>query len=193
MMIKEMKTSVEGELSSDDAKDIWRPYNNSDHYESVQQKKSDEEGLSTMTYLMDPWDFVSDCANKMLVDKDMDKIDQFKFGEAKQLLLKIMMVFKPLIPEDRQFLEVFHRCKTHYEFLEKLEQESIAEAAKYEKPEENFLKKLKEEQATAVHYGDLHVALEDAWLAGGGVAHSAQVEPSHPPRRRPRASSTAKV
>ena len=144
--IKEMKTSVEGELSSDDAKDIWRPYNNSDHYESVQQKKSDQEGLSTMTYLMDPWDFVSDCANKMLVDKDMDKIDQFKFGEAKQLLLKIMMVFKPLIPEDRQFLEVFHRCKTHYEFLEKLEQERIEEAAKYEKPEENFLKKLKEEE-----------------------------------------------
>ena len=93
---------------------------------------------------MDPWDFVSDYANKILQRSSIEKIDQAKYDDAKQLLLIIMKAFKPSISNpDPRFLEIFHRCKTQYEFLEKLEQEAEAKKARFEKEEEeNFLKRM---------------------------------------------------
>merc|ERR1719237_2054430 len=118
--IPETKDSV----SDDEAKEIWAPYNNSKHYETVQKQKSDNKtGLSTMTQLMDPWDFVSDYVNNLLKKKKKEgvsaRIDPFKYEDPQQLLLKIMHESVKFMSDDPIFVELFDRCKRQYDFLKK--------------------------------------------------------------------------
>ena len=111
--------------SSDEADEIWSPYSSSNHFESIFQDKRVLGRLSTMTHLKDPWDFVSDYANKLLKETGGKPIDHFQYEDPLQLLLKLMNVFKPtkLADNDPKFLEVFQRCRRHYEFLEEVRRE----------------------------------------------------------------------
>merc|ERR1719500_1339617 len=133
--IPETKDSVPDDV----AKQIWAPYNNSRHYETVQKEKSDNKtGLSTMTQLMDPWDFVSDYVNNLLKKKEgvSARIDQFKYEDPLQLLLKIMHESVKFMSDDPIFVELFERCKRQYDFLKKLEKESMVE--RFEELDERF-------------------------------------------------------
>jgi len=135
--IPETKDSVPDDV----AKQIWAPYNNSRHYETVQKEKSDNKtGLSTMTQLMDPWDFVSDYVNNLLKKKKKEgvsaRIDPFKYEDPQQLLLKIMHESVKFMSDDPIFVELFERCKRQYDFLKQLEKESMGE--RFEELEERF-------------------------------------------------------
>jgi len=67
---EEKISETKDRVPDDEAKEIWAPYNNSRHYETVEKQRSDNKtGLSTMTQLMDPWDFVSDYVNNLLEKK----------------------------------------------------------------------------------------------------------------------------
>merc|ERR1719237_59685 len=106
--VEEISIEIEAKISEtkdsvpdDVAKEIWAPYNNSRQYETVEKQRSDNKtGLSTMTQLMDPWDFVSDYVNNLLEKKKKEgvsaRIDPFKYEDAEQLLLKMytISVFK---------------------------------------------------------------------------------------------------
>ena len=138
--IPETKDSVPDDV----AKQIWAPYNNSRHYETVQKEKSDNKtGLSTMTQLMDPWDFVSDYVNNLLKKKEKEgvsaRIDPFKYEDPQQLLLKIMNVSVKFMSDDPIFDELFDRCNRQYDFLKQLEEESMEE--RFEELEEQFEEK----------------------------------------------------
>lgn len=98
---EEKISETKDRVPDDEAKEIWAPYNNSWHYETVEKQRSDNKtGLSTMTQLMDPWDFVSDYVNNLLEKKKKEgvsaRIDPFKYEDAEQLLLKMytISVFK---------------------------------------------------------------------------------------------------
>jgi len=98
---EEKISETKDRVPDDEAKEIWAPYNNSRHYETVEKQRSDNKtGLSTMTQLMDPWDFVSDYVNNLLEKKKKEgvsaRIDPFKYEDAEQLLLKMytISVFK---------------------------------------------------------------------------------------------------
>ena len=118
------KTKVLAEKEKE-IKDIWAPYDNSEHFEVV-QNKLENTGLSTMTQLMDPWDFVSEFANRVLVKRGQEKIEHSQYEDAQQLLLKIMDIFGQFA-NDPTMVEVFLRCRTHYDFLESLKQERLME------------------------------------------------------------------
>merc|ERR1719237_912227 len=138
--IPETKDSVPDDV----AKQIWAPYNNSRHYETVQKEKSDNKtGLSTMTQLMDPWDFVSDYVNNLLKKKKKEgvsaRIDPFKYEDPQQLLLKIMHESVKFMSDDPIFVELFDRCNRQYDFLKQLEEESMEE--RFEELEERFEEK----------------------------------------------------
>ena len=126
---EELATETEGKVLAEDKSEIWAPYESAKHFESVQNSKLDA-GLSTMTQLMDPWDFVSEYANKVLERKGLQKIDHFEYEDAQQLLLKTMNEFHQFMHENPMFVEVFRRCRSQYDFLEKLEKERIKEKSK---------------------------------------------------------------
>ena len=119
----ETEAKISDSVPDDVAKEIWAPYNNSRHYETVQKQRSDNKtGLSTMTQLMDPWDFVSDYVNNLLKKKEgvSARIDPFKYEDAQQLLLKIMNESVKFMSDDPIFGELFDRCNRHYVFLKQL-------------------------------------------------------------------------
>ena len=128
--VRELRTGTKVKVSAEKAKEIkeiWAPYDNSEHFELV-QNKHESTGLSTMTLLMDPWDFVSDYANQVLAKRGEEKIEHFQYEDAQQLLLKIMDIFGRFMnDEDPTMIEVFNRCRTQYDFLESLKQERLVE------------------------------------------------------------------
>ena len=129
-------TETKNVVPDDVTKEIWAPYDNLLHYQTVQRNQlENQRSLSTMTQLLDPWDFVSDCANKLLTDKDA-RIDQFEYEDAHQLLLRIMNESVKFMRDDPRFAEVFERCKRQYLFLEQLEQERKEE--RFAELEERF-------------------------------------------------------
>ena len=139
-----LKTSLRkgNRITSDQAKEIWSPYSSSNHFESIFQSKRELGGLSTMTQLKDPWDFVSDYATPLLQDRRLPKINHFQYQDAQQLLLKIMNVLKPeaSAAKDPEISEVFYRCRRHYDFLDELKQEYKSESvAEEENPEDQPL------------------------------------------------------
>ena len=106
-----LKTSLRkgNRIRSDQAKEIWSPYRSANHFESIFQSKRELGGLSTMTHLKDPWDFVSDYANTLLQDRGLLKLNHFQYQDAQQLLLKIMNVLKPEVSttKEPEISEVF--------------------------------------------------------------------------------------
>merc|ERR1719341_2657812 len=94
-----------------------------------------------MTQLMDPWDFVSDYVNNLLKKREgvNARIDQFKYEDPRQLLLKIMNESVKFMSDDPIFVELFDRCNRQYDFLKQLEEESMEE--RFEELEEQFEEK----------------------------------------------------